>query len=290
MDARHRTTLLLAALAAGCTATPDRPAMPEPTRAWLARFADALEFVPAGMRSHWLSTCVVAAAADEPERRWLEVHAGRDFEPTWDVGVGPYVGVSIQDYGRGTVTRADFGNGDDEVRPPIGASPVWRHVEQKMGQDRALHPRETWSALVDDRFLVNASSEALLRQALTRDHSPRFGTLEPLPMVPPDTIDLVLRDLAGTPPPAQTPLGTNPPGTSAILVIAAEPPRIWAWGRDERALRALLRSCFGADAESAPALLDELDRHAVEFRLPNDLRIGERWLRCMMFLGASIFV
>lgn len=192
------------------------------TQAWLAPFAEALQFVPPGMQSHWLRVGEAEAAGDDPARRWLEVRAGRDFDPN-PTELGPYVGVHVLDAGPGGITLTELKVTDGERRAPFGATPVWCTSETRHGRDGVAVACPTWSALVDERFLVNASSEALLHTALARSHAPQFASLEPLPSVPPDTVALVLRS-----------------GPGAILACASSPPRVLAWAQDERELRNLV--------------------------------------------------
>lgn len=203
-------------------------AAPASTQAWLAPFAAALQFVPPGMQSHWLRIGSNPAEGDQPARRWLEVRAGRDFEPS-PTQVGPYVGVHVIDAGPGGITLAEMQISDAETRAPFGATPVWCTRETQHGRDGVAVEVETWGALVDERFLLDASSEALLHAALARNHVVRFGSLEPLPALPPDTVALVLRSLP-----------------RAVLACASDPLRMLAWAHDERALRSLVRTEHGA--------------------------------------------
>ena len=209
---------------AGCASEPEAPkvVVEASTQAWLAPFAEALQFVPPGMQSHWLRICSNPAEGDQPARRWLEVRAGRDFEPS-PTQLGRYVGVHVIDAGPGGITLAELQIVEAEKRAPFGATPVWCTRETQDGRDGVAVEVETWGALVDERFLVDASSEALLHTALTRSHAPQFASLEPLPSVPSDTVALVLRSVP-----------------RAILACASSPPRVLAWAEDERELRALV--------------------------------------------------
>ncbi|HEU4419248.1 MAG TPA: hypothetical protein VFT55_09935 [Planctomycetota bacterium] len=286
--ARDQSLALSMVLSAACATPSELPDLPPATRDWLQPFAAALQFVPPGMQSHWLARRFVEAEGAEPAHHWLEVHAGRDFQPTWDVGVGSHVGVTVFDYGAGGITRKDFTISTAEERPPIGGCPVWCEVELKLGKDGKPAPRESWGALVDDRFQVTTTSEALLHSALRRDHSPRFGSLEPLPELPSDTTDLVLRDLAGVPPPTETPLGTNPGGVSAVFAFADQPSRLLVWGDDGVELRHLLRF-IGLDPDRlAPANAPGPHHEFVGQAAGGDPALRE--LVCRVLFGFSVFV
>ncbi|MBL8751559.1 MAG: hypothetical protein JNK78_20570 [Planctomycetes bacterium] len=269
--------LILAACAAG-------PDMPPATREWLSPYAEALKFVPPGMQSHWFASRSYEAIDGEPARSWREVYAGRDFEPTWDIGVGPYVGVSVFDYGVGGALLEEFRGSATEKRAAVGGCPVWCSVEQKLDKSGARSPRESWSALVDDRFLVTATSEALLHDALRRDHSPRFGSLEPLPVVPSEATDLVLRELACVPPPMDKPPGTNPGGVSGVfafvLPAAGEPGQLFLWAKDEEDLSALL-GFIGLRAKDLRPMPTGSGRYAACPGTP---------LVCFVLFGFSVFV
>lgn len=245
---------------AGCATSPAMPAVAAPasTQAWLAPFAEALQFVPPGMQSHWLRIGSTPAEGGEPARRWLEVRAGRDFEPS-RTPIGRYVGVHVIDAGPGGTTLAEMQIAEAEKRAPFGATPVWCTRETQHGRDGVAVEVETWGALVDERFLVDASSEALLHAALARNHVVRFGSLEPLPALPPDTVALVLRSV--------------PP---AVLACASDPPRMLAWAHDERALRSLVSMERGAPVPGPQ------DRAAVRWEIEN----SQLLVFCWVFFGA----
>jgi hypothetical protein len=284
------TATLLVLLATACATPPASPRMAAATRAWLAQFEAAMRFVPPGMHSHWFGIKDWPAMDTEPAQCWLEVYAGRDFEPAWSAdGVGDYVGVSVSDYGVGGIRPNDFEREAEAVRTPIGGIPVWCSVRERAGKNGERRLKERWTAFVDDRFEVWATSEALLRAALARDNVPRFGSLEPIPAIPADTRELVLRDLAGTPALAEPAL-TYLPGVSAILVYAATPPRFQVWGRDEADLRPLLNLLFRAELEGRP-LPPPQDRVALEFPIlekPEGVH-QIMLLTTMVFFGLSLY-
>ncbi len=234
---RGALSVALVSWLAGCASEPATPkvVVEASTQAWLAPFAEALQFVPPGMQSHWLRVGEAEAAGDEPARRWLEVRAGRDFDPN-PTERGPYVGVHVLDAGPGGITLAELQVAAGERRAPFGATPVWCTSETRHGRDGVAVACPTWSALVDERFLVNASSEALLHTALARSHAPQFASLEPLPSVPPDTVALVLRSVP-----------------RAILACASSPPRVLASAEHERELRALVPVERGTPAPAPQA-------------------------------------
>lgn len=273
---------------AACAGLPQRQAVPPATQQWLQPFADALQFVPPGMQSHWFARRVLEADGNEGEHRWLEVHAGRDFQPTWDVGIGAHVRVTVRDYGTGGVDW-DLAISPAQMRPPIGGYTVWCTVVQKGEKDGILRPRESWSARVDDRFVVEATSAELLQTALHRNHSPRFGSLEPLPEIPSDTTDLVLRDLAAAPPPTDTPLGTNPGGVSAVFAFAPQPNRILVWGNEGEDLRTLLRF-LGLGREDPRAVTGARGPVHEVFELGAKHNFSLRELMCWIMFGYSVFV
>lgn len=256
---------------AGCATSPAMPAVAAPasTQAWLAPFAEALQFVPPGMQSHWLRIGSNPAEGGEPARHWLEVRAGRDFAPI-PAQLAPYVGVHVIDAGPGGITLAEMQIAEAEKRAPFGATPVWCTRETQHGRDGVAVEVETWGALVDERFLVDASSEALLHAALARNHVVRFGSLEPLPALPPDTVALVLRDLPAATSATANPTAVEPSASStsslrdsrsAILACASAPARLMAWAGNERDLRALLPT-YCATAVSGPQ-----DRPSVQCEL-----------------------
>ena len=260
---------------------------PPATAAWLARFADAMQFVPDGMSSHWFSDhrdVPLPGGLDVPRIR--QVVCGRNFEPPRNVGAGHYEGVTIEDWGDLRVP-AERGPEFLEPQPAIDGVDVWAY--------RLISPSledvPARAAIVDARFVVIATSEALLREALRRTGAPRFGSLEPLPAIDDATIDLVVRDLAAVPPRVEPAMGvfamTNVPGVSAIAAVTSSPLRVRIWGRDDRELAALTRFCF-----------------QVAFTLEPAVRAGEYWstsaiaatddahldLRLALFFGLWIFV
>jgi hypothetical protein len=238
------------------------------TAAWLAPFADALRFVPPGMQSHWLCDHRALRAADGARGRPgpLLVHAGRGFTAPARVGIGAFAGVSVEDHGEGGMPGATR-NGHGERRPPIGGAEVWHRP------DAAADPfAGPWTARVGDRFVVRASSEELLRAALARSGTGRFGALEPLPAIDPSTTDLVLRDLAGEPPPANAFPCTGVPGVAAVAAVRLTPPvRIRAWGATPD-VRGLVAFCWPAHqgwiaAEVVDAAMVDTDRGALRHTL-----------------------
>jgi hypothetical protein len=194
---------LAVALATASCAVP--PAQPSTTAAWLERFADASRFLPAGMQSHWFCDYRGLPSGDGSTIEHLEVRCGRAFQSPTLVGVGPYEGVAVEDHGNRGVPagrRADLG----QARPEIAGALVW----ERPRNTRGMVPADAWTAIVAERFVVSASSEALLREALAQRGTLRFGSLKPLPEVAPTTISLVMRDLEGAPCPTKRAAGVEP--------------------------------------------------------------------------------
>jgi hypothetical protein len=289
---RGFTTLLLACVAACGTSAPTA-SRPPATAAWLARFADAMEFVPDGMSSWSFHDLRAVPLSTLPEsRKCLDVACGRRFQSPRDVGGGAHEGVTIQDYGTdGIPQRARDDVGD--ARPAIAGAPTWRRAASGDGERPVRY--EQWTAFVDGRFVVVATSEALMRQALQRTGAPRFGSLEPLPAIDPAAVALVVRDLGGEPPttPANMFPLLNLPGVSAIAAVSGSPWRVRTWGRDEAELMALTRFCFQHVFAIERAARDgdywssELARRAEDHDEPTDATIG---LGLAMFFGHWIFI
>lgn len=232
------TPLALAAALAMSSCASAPPA--STTSAWLERFAAASRFVPAGMQSHWFIDLRDTPVARSVPIAYVQVRCGRAFQAATRIGIGVYEGVAVDDYGdRGVPAGRREGLG--VPRPAIAGAPVWEHVVP--GQE--WEP-DIWIAIVADRFVVSASSEALLREALSQRGAPSFGSLAPLPEIPPTTIALVVRDLAGTSAPERALFAANAPGVSAIAAFDAEPFHVRVWGHDEEGLRALTGVCFSS--------------------------------------------
>lgn len=241
-------TLLVACLAS-CVASPTSPLRPQTTEVWLARFHDAMQFVPGGMSSWWFSDLRGVLPMEGLEAQlFVEVRCGRNFESPLDFGVGHYEGVTIEDWGTHAIPaerRANF----LEPQPAIDGIEVWAYRE--VGPSLRDVPFRV--AVVDQRFVVVATSEPLLREALQRTGAPRFGSLEPLPAIDPATVALVVRDLVGKAAPADKPLLFNVPGVSAVATLLPSPWRVRTWGRQEAELVALTRRCFEHHFKIAPA-------------------------------------
>lgn len=238
-------TALLMLGAASCAVTSTDQSS---SASWLARFADAVRFVPPGMQSHWFSDHRNLGGDFAALPGPLRVQCARNFQAPRDVGIGAYEGVTIQDHGAGPIpadVRVELG----EPRASIASTEVRWRSGLEAGTNRVLE-WETWSAIVDERFVVSATSEALLRQALARNGEPSFGTLEPLPDVDPATVELVLRDLSGTPA-VDARLQRNVPGGSAIAAPVATPLSVTLWARDPCQLHALREYCFSTFTEDA---------------------------------------
>jgi len=280
---------LAVALATASCATP--ATQPSTTTAWLERFADAIKFLPAGMRSHWFSDGRGwPRDTAEPRFQCLAVHCGRDFQPPADLGAGPWEGVAVEDYGnRGVPAErlADLG----EARPGIAGASVWERP--RSAKDL---PCDAWIAIVAERFVVSASSEALLREALAQRGALRFGSLEPLPEIAPTTISLVVRDLEGTPWPAKASLSMNVPGVSAIAAFDSNPFHARTWGRDAKGLIALTQYCFSDfHGFRASPSIDAAGWHTfVVTKEASETDVEDwywdNWLRPLMWFGAWIFI
>ncbi|HEX6811250.1 MAG TPA: hypothetical protein VF384_06485 [Planctomycetota bacterium] len=285
---RSLSLLAFALVSCGTTSTQPKP-KPKPAESYLTRFADAMRFMPAGMQSHWFSdhrklVAPLAAA-------FLRVQCARNFQAPRGNGVGAYEGVTIEDHVAAPIPaarRAELG----ELRPSImGAETRWRSGTPGGG----VNGWETWGAIVDERFVVTATSEALLRQALARNGRPGFGKLEPLPEVDPSTIDLVLRDLAGTKP-VDAPVPPNVQGVSAVAALLPRPVRVQIWARDARELEAIqglfqplpfqpLRDASEATRRAQPADLRFLE---LEPSPGVDQPLGQAEFHLAMFFGRCV--
>jgi hypothetical protein len=277
------------ALATASCAVP--PAQPSTTAAWLERFADASRFLPAGMQSHWFCDYRGLPSGDGSTIEHLEVRCGRAFQSPTDVGVGPYEGVAVEDHGNRGVParrRADLG----PARPEIAGAPVWERARNTRG----MVPADAWTAIVAERFVVSASSEALLREALAQRGTPRFGSLKPLPEIAPTTISLVMRDLEGAPCPTNVLLPLNLPGVSAIVAVDSSPFHARAWGRDPKGLSALTDYCFPEfeGFRTSPSI-DAAGWHSLQITKEGEDATREDWfwgsnLRSLVWFGAWIFI
>lgn len=52
---RRATLPFVGSLAVACAVSTEQRGMPAATRSWLARFDEALRFIPPGMKSHWFA-------------------------------------------------------------------------------------------------------------------------------------------------------------------------------------------------------------------------------------------
>jgi hypothetical protein len=218
--------LFTAACLAACGASPPAPAIASSTDAWLARFRDAMTFLPAGMASHWFHDHAALPATEGIEPgSYRMVRCGRRFQAPRDIGVGAYDGVEITDYGTAGIPVA--------ARADLGVAGL----------------QERWTAFVGERFVVAASSEELLREALQRRGPPRIELLERVTTIEPAACDVVVRNLS----PADIPgavgglLMLNVPGVRAVVEIVPSPYRVRLFGVDETELRALARCAFPFD-------------------------------------------
>jgi len=134
------------------------------------RFAAACQFVPPDMLSFSFREeeldPVAAGLPATAARRMLVVRAGRDFEAPKSHGYGKVRGVEVSDFGAGGA--APYAARDKE--PPattIAGIPVW-HSPEEVGPWPRGYGAPSWSAWVDDRFLVQSSERETLVQALAR--------------------------------------------------------------------------------------------------------------------------
>lgn len=287
---RFTRCALTVALATASCATP--PTQLSTTNAWLERFADAIKFLPAGMQSHWFSDYRGWPSGDGKSTiQHLALSCGRDFQPPTLLGAGPYEGVDVEDYGSRGVPAERLAN-LGEPRPSIAGASVWVQLP-KARQAGYAH---AWIAIVAERFVVSASSETLLREALAQGGTLRFGSLEPLPEIAPTTVNLVVRDLEGTPYPQNLPLQLNVTGVSAIAAFDSSLFHARVWGRDAKQLAALTQFCFSEfHGFRASPSVDGAGWHTLAItREPADVTLEERhlddWLRSFMWFGAWIFI
>jgi len=200
--------------------------------------------VPDGMASHWFHDhgAIPPTALIEPGT-YRSITCGRRFQAPPNIGVGVYDGVEITDHGSAGIpaaVRADAG----VPRPAIGGASTWFRAATAEGV--VPHEAARWTAFVDERFVVAASSEALLREALQRRGPPRIELLERVTAIDPAACDVVVRNLSPADVPAAvgSKLVMNVPGVVAVVEVVPSPYRVRMFGVDEAELRALARYAF----------------------------------------------
>ena len=131
------------------------------------RFAAACQFVPPDMlsfsfREEELDPEAAGLPATAARRIWV-VRGDRDFAAPPRYGYGKFRGVQVFDFGpRGATPYA----GLEKELPiaTIAGIPVWFTPEES----KSGYIAPSWSAWVDDRFLVMSSERETLAQALAR--------------------------------------------------------------------------------------------------------------------------
>lgn len=207
---------------ASCAAAPRAATGP-----WLQRFAESARFVPAGMTSLWFSEPYVANP-DDPAF-WLDgacrvVRCASSFRWPRAFGMGAIRGVTIEDHEAGVPAArlADLGErGEAE-----GGIAIW-HRPQLPGPSEEAEPTpEQWAAVVDDRFVVTASDEPLLRAALAKPGGAALAAFDDLPPLPADTVAVVFRLPRAA---ADEPGSREDDQLPYACVLAAAPVRIVYW-------------------------------------------------------------
>lgn len=216
------------ALSACAASTPEPRRIP--ASAWLARFTAAARFQPAGSASYWFADRRATTNGNGAPPPCLTVHgiARESIDAT----------VFVEDHGSYGAPR-DRAVARGEATEPIAGAEVWRlGADPEFGAMPAPH----WCAIVDDRFVVHATSIDLLREVLERRGDVRFDGFGPLPDLPPDTVDLVLHAL-------------GPERSPALAALRGDTRRVVLFARDIETLTRLAAVGFGAEAsaESAPA-------------------------------------
>jgi hypothetical protein len=265
---------------------------PSTTTAWLERFADAIKFLPAGMRSHWFSDGR-AGRATQLNRGFnaSQYTVAATFQPPADLGAGPWE----ESRSRTTATAA--------CRPsasPISAKPGLASLVLPCGSGRAAAkdlPCDAWIAIVAERFVVSASSEALLREALAQRGALRFGSLEPLARVSrrrrSASSCATSRARHGT---AKAPLSMKRASVSAIAASTRTRSTRAHGGRDAKGLIALTHvlllrlPCFRASPsiDAAGWHTFVVTKEASETDVED--WYWDNWLRSLMWFGAWIFI
>lgn len=220
--------LLFAAFALGACAASTREPRGIPASAWFARFAAAIRFLPAAGESYWLADRRATTSGNGAPPPCLTVH-----------GIAPPpadAGVFVEDHGSYGAPR-DRVAARGEPAEPIADTEVW-HV----GADPSFGamPTAHWCALVDDRFVVHATNVDLLREALERRGEVHFDAIGPLPDLPPDTLDVVLR-------------APGPERTPALAALRGDTRGVVLFAREIDGLARLTTACFGPAAPFGPA-------------------------------------
>lgn len=145
-------------LLAGCSSTGPVPGALQP-------YTDAASFLLPGCSSLLFRTGELDAdaARGEGTRACLVARCGSGFEPSKGVGYGPYRGLEVLDFGAGGAPNpAQFEPGEPST--PIAGIPVWSAPYSSRSADTA----RTFTAVVDDRFVVWSHDRELLAAALAR--------------------------------------------------------------------------------------------------------------------------
>ena len=217
---------LLAVLLAGCSVAP--PTGNASTIAvvdWLASVADVGQFLPDTMpcRSFGRGPAVFGFP-DETVR--MTAQCARDFVSHPGSGRFPKESVSVVDHGRGGIPPELLHRSGE--MPAIQGAKVWMREAQP-----PYTFSEEWTAVVDERFVVKASTEALLRTALERRGSSVRHVAADLPAIPATATLLMLLD--GSEQVFPCPI---------VAVTVGEPFRVMVWVADRTEAERLPRTLF----------------------------------------------
>jgi hypothetical protein len=155
----------------------------------LVEFADAARFVPAGMQSTRFALGDPFFENPENGDHLMVVQAGSSFRaPPFSWGMGPCDQVTAMD-----MRDIDAESREYDLSLPkqlgllsIGGYPAWHSPASSDPLHDTQFHAEQWGAVVDGRFLVVASSRALLEQALSRRSTlpELLRSHAPLPPIP----------------------------------------------------------------------------------------------------------
>lgn len=178
-DSLRRGLGLLTLLVAACAG----PSEPVADESGLARFAPACRFVPAGMESHWFIDNRLQEVGASLHGGVVAVRAARSFEPPSRPGWGRHEYVIVEDHGAVAPSPADW---RAVAQGAYDGVPVWRFEESAEPGD--------WAAIAAERFVVLASSRALLEAALARrgDLEVILSSLPDLTPIATDAADLIV--------------------------------------------------------------------------------------------------